>query len=66
MILELALDPLQCIELIVQRIALAHHALRAGLVVPEIWVFGLFVQFGETPLRGIDVKDASSAAAPTA
>jgi len=40
--------------------------LRAGLIAPEIGVFGFSVQFGETPLRGIDVKDASSAAAPTA
>jgi hypothetical protein len=40
--------------------------LCARLVVPEIGIFRLFVQFGETPLRGIDVKDASSAAAPTA
>jgi hypothetical protein len=40
--------------------------LRARLIVPEVGVFGLFVQFGETPLRGVDVKDASSAAASTA
>jgi hypothetical protein len=40
--------------------------LRARLIVPEIGIFGFFIQFGETPLRCIDVKDASSAAAPTA
>jgi hypothetical protein len=52
--------------LVVERVTLAHHALRALRIIPEFWVLGLFVQFGETPLRGIDVKDASSAAAPTA
>jgi hypothetical protein len=54
------------IQLIVQSIALAHDPLRARLIVPEIRIFGLLVQFGEAPLRGIDVKDASSAARRTA
>jgi hypothetical protein len=36
--------------------------LRAGLVVPQLGIFGLFVQLGQTPARGIEVKDASSAA----
>jgi hypothetical protein len=52
--------------LVVERVALAHGALRALRVVPEFRALGLFVQLGETLLRDIDVKDASSAAAPTA
>jgi hypothetical protein len=40
--------------------------LRARLIVPEGGILGFFVQLGETPLRGVDVKDASSAAASTA
>jgi hypothetical protein len=35
--------------------------LRGLGVVPEIWVFDLGVQFGETAMGGLDVKDASSA-----
>ena len=53
-------------ELILERGALLHHALRALLVVPEIGVFGLLVQLGEPPARLVEVKDASSAARPTA
>ena len=53
-------------ELVLQRVALAHGALGARLVVPEIGVFGRFVQLGEAALRGFDVKDASSAVRATA
>jgi hypothetical protein len=35
-------------------------------MVPEIWVFGFGVQFGEAARRGFDVKDASSAVLRTA
>jgi hypothetical protein len=49
-----------------ERVALAHHALRARLVVPQVGVLGLFVQLGEAARRGVDVKDASSAARATA
>ena len=66
LVVELLLDAADGVELILERVALAHHALGAGLVVPEIGVFGLFVQLGEAPFRGIDVKDASSAARATA
>jgi hypothetical protein len=40
--------------------------LRARLIVPQIGILGLFVQLGEAALRGLDVKDASSAAKATA
>jgi hypothetical protein len=66
LIVELLLDAADGAELVVERVALAHHALRARLVVPEIGVFGLFVQLGEAAFGGIDVKDASSAARATA
>ncbi len=66
LILEFLLDAADRLELIVQRITLAHHALRARLIVPEIGVFQFLVQFGEASRRGVDVKDASSAAARTA
>ena len=62
LVVQLLLDAADGLELIFERVALAHHALRARLVVPQTGVFGLFVQLGETALRGIDVKDASSAA----
>ena len=46
--------------------ALAHDFLRGFGIVPEIWILGLGVQFGEAARRGIDVKDASSAVPWTA
>ena len=66
LILELLLDTADRLELIVQRVTFAHHALRPRLIVPEIGVFRFLVQFGEASRRGVDVKDASSAAARTA
>ena len=66
LVVELLLDAADGLELVLQRVALAHDALRLDLVVPESGVFGRFVQFGEAARRGIDVKDASSAARPTA
>ena len=53
-------------ELILERGALLHHALRALLVVPEVGVFGLSVELRKPPARLVEVKDASSAARPTA
>jgi hypothetical protein len=35
-------------------------------VVPEVGVFGEMVEFGEAGARFVEVKDASSAARPTA
>jgi hypothetical protein len=40
--------------------------LCALLIVPEIGIFGLLVELGEARARLVDVKDASSAARPTA
>ena len=53
-------------ELVLERGALLHHALGALLVVPEVGVFGLRVELGEARARLVEVKDASSAARPTA
>ena len=66
LIVELALDPADRVELVVERGALLHHALRARRVVPEIGVFGLGIQLGEARLGLVEVKDASSAARSTA
>jgi len=66
LILELLLYTTDRLELIVERVTFAHHALRSRLIVPEIGVFRFLAQFGETSGRGVDVKDASSAAAQTA
>ncbi len=66
LVVELALDALDRGELIFERRALLHHALCALLVVPEGGVFGELVQFGEADARFVEVKDASSAARPTA
>ena len=47
-------------------IALAHELLRGGRVIPQRRILGAGVQFGEAAFRDIPVKDASSAAPPTA
>ena len=46
------------VELIVQRVALAHGALRFGLVVPETGASAASSQFGQAALRLDHVKDA--------
>jgi hypothetical protein len=66
LVFKLLLDPANGLELIIKRVTLPHDALRALLVVPKIGIFGFLVQFSKSPGRGIDVKDASSAAARTA
>jgi hypothetical protein len=52
--------------LVLERGALLHHALCALRVVPEIGVFRLLIELRQTPARLVEVKDASSAARPTA
>ena len=66
LVVELALDPADGVELVVERVALLHHALGARGVVPEVGVFGLRVQLGEARLGLVEVKDASSAVRSTA
>jgi hypothetical protein len=44
----------------------SHHLLRGGSIVPELWILGARVQFGEAALGDIPVKDASSAVRSTA
>jgi hypothetical protein len=43
-----------------------HQALGALLIVPETGILGELVELGQTRARLIEVKDASSAARPTA
>src|SRR5262249_30753465 len=66
LILELLLDAANGLQLIVKCITLAHDSLRPRLIVPEIGVFRFFIQLGKATRSSINVKDASSAAAPTA
>jgi hypothetical protein len=66
LVVEFLLDAADGRELILERVTLAHHALRARLVAPERGILGLFVQLGQTLFRGVDVKDASSAVRATA
>jgi hypothetical protein len=66
LIVEVALDPADGVELIVERVALLHHALGAGGIVPQVGVFGLGIELGQARLGGIEVKDASSAVQSTA
>jgi hypothetical protein len=66
LIFELLLDAADRRELILKRGAFLHHALCALLIAPEIGIFCLPVQLGETHPRLVEVKDASSAARPTA
>ena len=65
-VLELALDLADASERILQRGALLHQLLRLLGIVPEIGVFGELVQLGQARSGLFDVKDASSAARPTA
>ena len=66
LVVELLLDAADGGELILERGALLHHALRALLVVPQARVLGLLVELLETLARLVEVKDASSAARATA
>ena len=66
LVVEFLLDAADRGELVLERGALLHHALRARLIVPEGGIFGLLVQLVEPPPRLVDVKDASSAVPSTA
>jgi hypothetical protein len=48
-------------EAVVDLGSLAHDFLRGLGVVPQVGIFDLGVEFGETACGGLDVKDASSA-----
>ena len=65
-VLQLALDLADAVKRILQRGALLHQLLRLLGIVPEIGIFGELVQLGQSRRRCLDVKDASSAARPTA
>ena len=54
------------VKRILQRGSLLHQLLRLLRIVPEVGIFGEFVQLREARRGCIDVKDASSAARPTA
>jgi hypothetical protein len=60
LVCEIALDPADGVELIVERVALLHHALGAGDVIPQRRIFGLRAELGRRALA-VEVKDASSA-----
>jgi hypothetical protein len=66
MIVEFLLDAGNGAKLIFERGALLHHPLRALLIIPELGVLGLLIESIEALARLVDVKDASSAARPTA
>ena len=65
-VIEIALDLHKRAQPVFQHRALAHHLLGEIGIGPEIGVFGFRVEFGQTPRRRIDVKDASSAIPRTA
>ena len=46
LVFKVALDAADRIQLIFERIALLHHPLRGGGVVPQIGVFGPLVELG--------------------
>jgi hypothetical protein len=66
LIVELLFDARNGSELILKRGSLLHEPAGALRIVPEIGIFGLPVQLGKARARLFDVKDASSAARPTA
>jgi hypothetical protein len=49
-----------------QLVPLAHQLLRGGGIIPEVGILGARVQLGQASFGDIPVKDASSAARPTA
>jgi hypothetical protein len=65
-VLEVALDPPDGGELILEVGAFLHQALGALIVVPQIGIFGEGVQLLEPPACLVEVKDASSAVPRTA
>src|SRR6056297_3366393 len=65
-VLEFLFETLDRLDLVFQRSAFAHEFLRGIRIIPEIGILGQGVQFGETALGMIPVKDASSAALWTA
>jgi len=62
---DLALDPPIAGDRLVQPGALAQQSLGRSRIIPQVRIFDLGVQFGETAGRGLPVKDASSAAPAT-
>jgi hypothetical protein len=62
---KVALDAVIALDRLVEPVALAQDLLRFVRVVPQFRVLGPVVQLGETPVRGVPVKDASSAAPTT-
>jgi hypothetical protein len=62
---KVALDAVVAVNSLVEPVALAQDLLRLVRVVPEFRVLGPVVQLGETPVRDVPVKDASSAAPTT-
>ena len=65
-VFELAFETGEGNEPLLQLGAFAHYFLRGLRVVPEIWVLGFRIEFGEASRRSFDVKDASSAGQRTA
>jgi hypothetical protein len=62
----IALKPLDGINLLLERIALAQELLRSLRIVPEPGSLAQRIKFSEALLGGFPVKDASSAAPRTA
>jgi hypothetical protein len=58
-VVALALDPVEACKRGLELLTLAHQALRAALVVPEIRRFRLAVERYEPRTRLVRVKDAS-------
>ena len=66
LVVEFPLDPGDSAELILERGALLHQAAGALRIVPQRGVLRLAVELFQPRARLVDVKDASSAARPTA
>jgi hypothetical protein len=62
---DFPLDPLVAADRLVQSGPLAQQRLGPSGVIPQVRIFGLGVQLGETPGCSLPVKDASSAAPTT-
>ena len=60
-VVEFAGEAVECVERRLDLLALAHQALRAARVVPEVGGFRLAVELGQPRLCLVGVKDASVA-----
>ena len=66
LVVDVTLDAADGGEAVLERRALLHQPAGALGIVPQIGIFGEVIELGQAGARRVEVKDASSAARPTA